>query len=69
MFEGVKGFAETPSIIDSDLEIVDPKVENEKVAGFDVISIITCTIIAFFVLMTTVATFLLWSKTKDALKL
>jgi len=69
MFEGVKGFAEAPTIAESDIDIVDPKVENEKVAGFNAVSIVTCVIISFFAVMLIVSTFLLWTKAKDELKI
>ncbi len=69
MFEGVKGFDTVPSVTESDVNFVDPKIENEKVTQFEMVSIIAITIALFFVVMTIVGTFLLWSKAKDALKL
>ncbi len=69
MFEGVKGFDSVPSVTESDVKFVDPKIENEKVTQFEMVSIIAVTIALFFVVMTIVGTFLLWSKAKDALKL
>ena len=58
-----------PEVDESDVEFVDPRVENEKVVQFDVVSVIICTIIAFFTLMTVIATFLMWTYERDALKL
>ena len=69
MFEGVKGYTQVPEVDESDVEFVDPRVENEKVVQFDVVSVIICTIIAFFTLMTVIATFLMWTYERDALKL
>lgn len=69
MLEGVKGYAATPTVDVSDIEFVDPKVENDKVVQFDLVSIIICTIMAFFALVTCIATFLMWSYERDALKL
>ena len=31
MFEGVKGYAEVAAVEESDIEFVDPKIENKKV--------------------------------------
>ena len=61
MFEDVKGFAAVPIVEESDVDFVDPKVENEKIAKFDVVSIVICTIIVFFALMTIISTFLMWT--------
>ena len=69
MFEEVKGFADAPQIGEADLDIVDPKVENARVSSFSVLSIVTCAIIAFFLTMTMAATFLLWSKAQDTLRI
>ena len=69
MFEDIKGFSATPHIEQSDLTFVDPKVENDKVLKFDVVSGISCLMIVFFALTTTIATFLLWSQERDQLKL
>jgi len=69
MFEEVKGFAVTPTIEESDVKFVDPKVENDKVLQFDVVSGISCFLIVFFSLMTLIATFLLWSQSRDSLRL
>lgn len=69
MFEGVKGFAAVPTVEESDVNFVDPKVENEKVVQFDVVSVIICVIISFFAIMTVISTFLMWTHEQDALKL
>ena len=69
MFEGVKGYAQVPTVEESDVEFVDPKVENKKVVEFDIVSVIICSIMAFFSLMTVIATFLMWSHERDASKL
>ena len=69
MFEGVKGFSTVPTVEESDVGFVEPKKENERVSQFDVVSIIICVIMAFFALMTIIATFLMWTKERDALQL
>lgn len=69
LFEDVKGFGSVPVIDESDVAFVDPKVENEKVLKFDIVSGISCALIVFFSIATLIATFLLWSKSRDALKL
>ena len=69
MFEGVKGYDVVPTVDESDVDFVDPKVENEKVTQFDIVSVVICTIIVFFTLMTVIATFLMWSHERDQLKL
>ena len=69
MFEGVKGYAEVAAVEESDVEFVDPKIENKKVTQLDIVSVIICCIISFFVLMVVIATFLMWSYERDASKL
>jgi len=69
MLEDVHSFTTTPTFFESDVIFVDPKVENEKVTKFDFVSGLCCLLILFFLVMTTIATLMLWSKSRDTLKL
>lgn len=69
MLEDVHSFTTTPTFFESDVIFVDPKVENEKVTKFDFVSGLCCSLILFFLVMTTIATLMLWSKSRDTLKL
>ena len=61
MFEGVKGITEVPTVEESDVQFVEPKVENAKVVQYSIVSILTIVIMSFFAVMTILATIKLWS--------
>ena len=65
MLEEVKGFTSVPTIEESDVQFVVPKVENDKVLKFDIVSGIACFLIVFFMMATVIATFLLWQQARD----
>ena len=65
MFEGVQGFTVVPTVEESDVQFVDPKVENAKVVEYTFVSILSISIIAFFCAMTCIATTKLWSENRE----
>ena len=62
MLEDVKGFAVVPTVDETDVDFVQPKVENAKVTQYDIVSAIVVLMMVFFSLTTLVATFMLWSQ-------
>ena len=68
MFEDVKGFSTAPSIEESDVQFVDPAVENKKTVKWGVMSVLSCGLMAFFTVMSVIASIKLWSKHRDTLR-
>ena len=62
MLADVKGFAVVPTVDETDVDFVQPKVENAKVTQYDIVSAIVVLMMVFFSLTTLVATFMLWSQ-------
>ena len=69
MFENVKGFTSAPTVEEKDIDIVDPKQANKEMQKINAVSVIALALILFFGGTSIVATFFLWFKAKDALKI